>query len=234
MIGLLIQLLASALLLWLVCRKSLWVLGIAPTNEMLTWLSIGFMVAASVCMSYHLLVSLLTTTSWSRNPTATYPSIATSSWWMLRSVLFEELLFRGALLYIAIQKLGTKAACIISAIAFGVYHWFSYGALGNPVQMTYVFLMTGIWGLMFSIAFAQTRTLYLPIALHFGWNWIHTVVFSQGPLGNQLLVSSSAANLEGIPSLLAFMFQVFALPLIVFFSLKWRSRKRESIQPAVS
>lgn len=234
MLGILVQLLISALLLWLLYKKSLLVLGIAPDKERLTWLSMGFLTAAAVCASYHMLVSLLTTTSWSAHPNATPRSIASASWWTLRSVLFEELIFRGALLYIAIQKLGTKTACTASAIAFGVYHWFSYGALGNPVQMIFVFLMTGIWGFMLAAAFARTRSLYLPVALHFGWNWVHTVVFSQGPLGPQLLVAGNAKALEGIPSLVLFLYQVFALPLIVFFYLRWRYGRKKSLQPAVS
>ena len=46
--------------------------------------------------------------------------------WTTKSVLFEEFLFRGVLLYFGIKYYGTKNACIISAITFGAYHWFSY------------------------------------------------------------------------------------------------------------
>jgi len=216
MLGLLIELLLSALLLWLFTKKSLLVLGITPTKKRLTWLITGFLLAAILCTCYHYLI----TTTWSKNPNISPASIASSSWWTLKSVLFEELLFRGALLYIAIQKLGTKTACILSAVAFGIYHWFSYGAFGNPMQMIIIFLMTGIWGFMFAAAFAKTNSIYLPVALHFGWNWVHIVVFSQGPLGNQLLVNNDGTKLEGIPSLMIFLFQVLALPLIVFLYLK--------------
>lgn len=231
MAGILVELFLSALLLWLLYKQSLLMLGIAPNKERLAWLLGGFLVAAAICISYHMLITLFTTAHWSRNPGATPLSIASSSWWTLRSVLFEELLFRGALLYIAIQKWGAKRACIVSAIAFGVYHWFSYGALGNPVQMLFIFLMTGIWGFMFAVAFARTRSLYLPIALHFGWNWVHTIVFSQGPLGKQLLVAGNTNVLEDIPSLLLFLFQVFALPLLVLFYLRWRSGKERNVLP---
>jgi membrane protease YdiL (CAAX protease family) len=232
MIGILVELFLSALLLWLLYKQSLLVLGIAPTKERLTWLVVGFLTAAAVCVSYHMLVGLFSNAHWSGNKGASPQSIASSSWWTLRSVLFEELLFRGALLYIAIQRLGTKTACIVSATAFGVYHWFSYGALGNPVQMILIFLMTGIWGFMFAVAFARTRSLYLPIALHFGWNWVHTVVFSQGPLGHQLLIATNPKALEGLPSLVMFLWQVFALPLLVLLYLRWRLRRKNHTQPA--
>ncbi len=41
----------------------------------------------------------------------------------------------GEDLYIAIKKLGVTKACILSAICFGIYHWFSHEVIGNPVQM---------------------------------------------------------------------------------------------------
>jgi membrane protease YdiL (CAAX protease family) len=131
-----------------------------------------------------------------------------------------------------IEKLGAKTACIISAIAFGVYHWFSYNAFGNPVQMTVIFFMTAIWGWMFAFAFAKTKTLYLPVALHFGWNLVSTVIFSQGPLGNQLLVSSSSEKLDGFLSWVLFAFMVFALPLIVYWFLRERKVAALSVQNA--
>ena len=41
-------------------------------------------------------------------------------------MLYEELLFRGYLLYQAMRLLGARRAVLLDAAAFGVYHWFSY------------------------------------------------------------------------------------------------------------
>ncbi len=57
--------------------------------------------------------------------------------WNINSVLFEELLFRGYLLYKAIEWLGARKGCFLSAIAFGVYHWFSYGVIGNVIGVRF-------------------------------------------------------------------------------------------------
>jgi hypothetical protein len=151
--------------------------------------------------------------------------LLTSSWWTLKSVLYEELIFRGALLYILIKKMGVRAACIISAICFGFYHWFTYGVLGNPLQMAIIFTMTGIWGAMFAMAFARTKSLYLPIGLHFGWNFISAVIFSQGPLGKQLLVMSGDQHLGAILSAVVLIFQVLAVPAVTYYYLYLLSRK---------
>jgi len=110
------------------------------------------------------------------------------SWWNIKSVLFEELIFRGVLLYILIKKLGASTAIIISAIGFGIYHWFSFEVFGDLKQMIIIFLVTGTVGLLYAYAYAKTFSLYIPIALHFGWNATRSVIFSDLAIGDQLFV----------------------------------------------
>jgi membrane protease YdiL (CAAX protease family) len=227
MAGIIVELVISWLLLWFIYKKHLTVLGFAPTKTRSLNLLFGFVTAAVCCAVYYMSFTVLAGNRWTINKTFTGEKLAVGAWWILISVLYEELIFRGALLYIAIQKFGTKKACILSAVSFGVYHWFSMGAFGNPVQMIIIFGMTGIWGFMFAMAFAKTKSLYLPIGLHFGWNLVSTVVFSQGPLGNQLLISSGGQKLGGILSVVVFLFQVFAIPLVVYWYLKRYSLKKQ-------
>jgi len=131
------------------------------------------------------------------------------------------LLFRGALLYLLLKKLGEIKACLLSAVAFGIYHWFSYQVLGQSVTMIYVWVTTGIWGFMFAFAFARTRSLYVPVGLHFGWNLFDLAVFSQGTLGDQLLVHSENGTLLSDTAFIALqIFQVFALPALIIIYLK--------------
>lgn len=226
MLGLIVELIISWLLLWIFCKKGLLVLGILPTQSRLFNLFFGILIAAVCCTVYYLSLTFFTTDKWTLNNEFTGKKLLASSWWTLNSVLYEELMFRGALLYILIKKFGVKTACITSAFCFGVYHWFTFGAIGNPLQMLFVFIITVIWGLMFAIAFAKTKSLYLPIGLHFGWNLISTVIFSQGPLGNQLLISSGGQKLGGILSLVVFLFQVLTVPLITYWYLKRSSLKK--------
>ncbi len=227
MAGLIVELIISWLLLWLFFKKGLLLLGIIPTQSRIFNLFSGLLIAAVCCTLYYLSFVFFTTNRWTMNHGFTGQKLLTSSWWTLNSVLYEELIFRGALLYILIKKLGARTACIISAIGFGVYHWFTSGALGNPLQMTIIFIMTGIWGAMFAIAFARTKSLYLPIGLHFGWNFISTVVFSQGPLGKQLLVISGGQKLGGALSGIVFIFQVVAVPLLTYWYLNWLAKRQK-------
>lgn len=220
MIGILVELLISWLLLWWFDKSNLSVLGLKVTKNRTLHFILGFITASLFCVFYYTTTSALTNTHYSINREFKTEQFFKSSWWVLSSVLFEELFFRGALLYIAIKKLDVKKACILSATAFGIYHWFTFGALGNPIQMLIVFFMTGIWGLMFAFAYAKTKSLYLPIALHLGWNLINTVIFSKGPLGNQLLLIDSTKKLEGILSLVFFIIQIFGLPVLTYLYLR--------------
>ncbi|WP_336964379.1 CPBP family intramembrane glutamic endopeptidase [Chryseobacterium contaminans] len=216
MIGIIVELFISWLLLHYIKKKNLSVLGFKPTRIKMGNLGIGFLLAALACILYQLMSTIFVSNSWILNKEITFYKIIISIWWVLKSVLFEELLFRGALLYILIEKWGSKRACLFSAICFGIYHWFSYGAFGNPVQMGIIFLMTGIFGFILAISFSKTQSLYLPIGLHLGWNLFNILVFSNGPLGKQILIKANENHLEGIPSLIVFLFQIFALPIFVY------------------
>lgn len=217
MIGILVALALSWLLLWFFEKKHLTVLGIVPNNTRLINLCIGFLLASICCLIYFGVKTLFENIPIIINKNFTMMAALKSSWWVFISVLFEELIFRGALLYLAIKFIGVAKACILSAVCFGIYHWFTFNAFGNPVEMLFIFLMTGLWGYMFAMAFARTRSLYLPVGLHLGWNLINIVVFSYGPLGEQLVYKYCGPPLPAVQSLIIFAFQVFPLPLLAFW-----------------
>ena len=225
MAGIIVELIISWLLLWLICKKHLSVLGFKPTKNRLLHLFVGFLIAAFCCSTYQIMTTLFANNSWTLNKQLSGKGILESLRGVLISVLYEELIFRGALLYIAIKKLGVSKACILSAVCFGIYHWFTFNVLGNPLMMCITFLMTSIVGLSWAFAFAKTSSLYLPIGLHFGWNLFCMIVFSNGSFGEAIFVRSNDNQLQGLLSWLVFVFQVFALPLLTFWYLDRFSKK---------
>jgi uncharacterized protein len=128
--------------------------------------------------------------------------------------------------------LGLHKACILSLAAFGVYHWFTYGALVNIPQMLYIFILKGVGGLMFAYSFAITKSVYLPIALHLGWNIVSVIVFSLGPLGDQVLIASGG-ELLGIWSIAFFLYQVAALPFITLLYLRKRITRMRKVDRSI-
>ena len=196
---------------WLLLRlqgRSLSALGFdKPCARSLEFLA-GFVLAALVVTVQQLGASLASGVPWQLNPAADAALLGHSLRWNINSVLYEELLFRGYLLWQAIRWLGPRRAVLLDAAAFGMYHWFSYGAFGNPALMAFVFVYTGAFGLMLAMAFARTRSVAAPIGLHLGWNLTAYLVFSMGPLGPALLLPAN-----GAPKMQTFGLPTFLLDL---------------------
>ncbi|MEQ6169094.1 type II CAAX endopeptidase family protein [Ekhidna sp. MALMAid0563] len=221
MIGIVIEVALSWVVLRFLARKNLKVLGLTPTKKSLAEFGLGLLVASTMCLLYYQLTAIASGSYWTLNESYSFNAFIQSFWYVTKSVLFEEFIFRGAILYVLISRIGAKKACWISAISFGVYHWFSYGIIGNLQPMIFVFLLTATWGLMFAYAYAKTESMLLPIALHFGWNAVNLIVFSQGNIGDQLLVGVGGKPLDGMVSLAMFILQWLGLPVIVFLYLKF-------------
>jgi len=225
--GIIIQLTISWLLLWVIKRENLSVLGLLPSVQRFKHFSLGFLIAAAICAFNYFLQTIFSGSNWSIHKDFTIRDFIYSTWWNLRSVLYEEFMFRGALLYLAIDYLGIKRGCILSAVCFGVYHWFSMNAFGNWLFMAYLFLGTGIMGYIFALSYAKTRSLYLPIGLHFGWNFLNNVIFSQGPLGNQFLILKAGERFSVIENIIVFGVSTFLLPVCAFIFIKQLKGEKE-------
>ncbi len=154
------------------------------------------------------------------NSEYTFTRFINGLWWTFRSVLIEELIFRGVLLMLVIKVLGKHKACILSSLIFGIYHWFSYEVFGDLISMLHTFLITFIGGIMFAYAFTETKSMYLPIALHFGWNLVSVVILSEGQLGDQLLISSGGKPM-GYFYFGFLLYQILILPLFTFLYLRF-------------
>lgn len=89
---------------------------------------------------------------------------------LLLSALFEELAFRGYALVRAADAVGPVVACLVSSAIFGLAHF------ANPHATFFSTLNTALAGVLLAIARLRSRALWMPIALHFAWN------FSLGPL----------------------------------------------------
>ncbi|HKI79674.1 MAG TPA: CPBP family intramembrane glutamic endopeptidase [Ignavibacteriaceae bacterium] len=228
MIGILIAIAISWSLLIAFEKKSILALGFLPFGKRLQQFLTGFLVTAILCILVQYLEAYLKSSSWILNKDITSGIILKSFWWDLKSVLTEELIFRGALLYILIQKIGTLKSILISAIAFGIYHWFSYGALGNPLAMILVFIGTGLMGYAWAWAFSKTKSIMLPFGFHLGWNFIYNTIFSKGPLGEIVLISKGGSELTGLASLLNFTAGLVIVPVLILIYVKYFVKEQKA------
>lgn len=219
-----IELLLSWLLLKYTLGKNLNALNWLPSPKQLRFMLHGFLLPLCFLSLLYFSISLWVKNPYIINPDYTISRFLTTSVYVFKGVVFEELLFRGALLYILINKLDSKTAIALSALAFGIYHWFSYGIIGQPLQMLMVMISTGTMGYLLALAFLKTRTILLPFSLHLGYNFCTMILFSnESSTGLQLLVKTYTADPvkpEGILPLMMVIIYYIGFPIICFIYLQ--------------
>jgi membrane protease YdiL (CAAX protease family) len=221
MLGIIVILGISWLLLFFIEKKGLLALGFLPIVKRLKQFSTGFLITALLCAVVQYAESLLKSSTWVLNENVTGRLVLEAFWWDFKSVLTEELIYRGAILYILIQKLGSNKGILLSAIAFGIYHWFSFGVIGNIVAMIIVFIGTGLVGYAWAWAFDKTKSIMLPLGFHLGWNFTHNTVFSKGPLGELILIPQGGHELSDWPSLLNFVLGLVLMPIVLLIYIRY-------------
>ena len=98
-------------------------------------------------------------------------------WLAFPTVMLEELAFRGICFKKTVDLIGITKANLIFASLFILSHWINGNAFGDPVTMT-ILLITGLGHVLYATAFLKSRTLYFPIGIHLGGNWVNYFVFS--------------------------------------------------------
>lgn len=233
MIGILVQLAISWLLIWYFQKQDLSVLGLRPTVGRLKDFLVFLIVAMLCSASAYMLRKYFGNEDWVLNPKLSAGLVFEGIWWNLKSVLFEELIFRGVIFYILIKRIGVSKAILISSVAFGIYHWFSFEVLGNPVQMIYVFFITAIVGSIYAFGYTQTGSLYATIAMHWGWNFTKGFIFSDGSIGKGILLPVKTG--PDITVSYAIYYLITLAPLVSFILINFiLLRYRNKILPAVS
>ena len=208
MVQLIGLLLISWLLIWFFEKGNLTVLGLTPTKERIQYFFILFIVSAVISSTAFLLRMYYLTETYAIARTLTARSILLETWYQFRAVLTEELICRGALLYILIKKAGQAKGVMISSVLFAVLHWLNAGVWGNLTQMIIVFSFTFAMGLLLAYSYARTFSLMIPLAIHFGWNLSQNYIFPETPFGNHIFALAAPT-----PSVTISYFALFTMLL---------------------
>ncbi|MFF1487653.1 lysostaphin resistance A-like protein [Streptomyces sp. NPDC058319] len=151
---------------------------------------------------------------------------------MAGAAVTEELMFRGLLFRLVERGLGTYLALALSGVVFGASHLLNKDA--TPLGAVAIALEAG--GTL-AAAYAATRSLWLPIGLHFGWNFAESGIFGTEVSGNGathglLDASTSGAELltggEFGPEASVYAMLSGALLTVAFL---WLARRRGHIVP---
>ena len=93
--------------------------------------------------------------------------------------VFEEITFRGVLFRLIDDRWNTAVALIVSALLFGAMH------LPNPgATLWSAFAIAVEAGLLLGAAYKWSGTLWLPIGIHWAWNFVQGNVLGFAVSGN--------------------------------------------------
>lgn len=103
-----------------------------------------------------------------REPVFTFPTLFWVALTFLVSALFEELFYRGLHLPVLTAHWGLAPGIAFSALLFSLAH------LNNPHLKFLGLFEILIAGVLFAFAYIETGALYLPLSLHFSWNFFQS------------------------------------------------------------
>jgi membrane protease YdiL (CAAX protease family) len=96
------------------------------------------------------------------------------------AAFFEELTLRGYLLPTLAEAWGPWVSLGVTSLLFGALH------LMNPGASPLAFVGTAAAGVMLGLAYLRTGRLWLPWALHVGWNWAQGSLWGLAVSGAQV------------------------------------------------
>ena len=144
-------------------------LGVAPfsTFQLLSGLFIGALVFTAVFAVFNLL-GLLTIVqfSWTRGDTLAAISLFTVGT-VVEELLFRSFFINGLRFYLR----STALILVVSAAFFSLVHWFNDNSTALSVTSAFM------GGIMYAYAFIKTERLWLPMGLHFSWNFFQGYVY---------------------------------------------------------
>ena len=103
-----------------------------------------------------------------------------------------EIILRGIIFRITEEKYGTVIALIISILIFAIIHGGSKGSTFLSVIAT-----TMEAGFLLSASYVYSRNLWLPIFLHFAWDFVEPGIFGGINPGNTVGESLFTSNITG-------------------------------------
>ncbi|RDI24752.1 CPBP family intramembrane glutamic endopeptidase [Lentzea flaviverrucosa] len=151
---------------------------------------------------------------------------------MVAVAVTEELMYRGVVFRIVEEHLGTWLALVLSGLVFGFAHIFNQNA---TVWSSLAIAIEA--GLMLGAAYVATRNLWVPIGVHFAWNFAQGGIFSTSVSGQDApqglldgVTSGPALVTGGAFGPEASVYSVLA-GLVVTAAFLWLAKRRGNIMP---
>ena len=152
---------------------------------------------------------------------------------MIANTVTQEVMVRGYVQQTIQRQFGVLSGVIISALFFLVLH---LGAIQGAILPAISLFAAGI---LLGACYAVSGNLWLPIALHFGWNFLQGPVLGETVSGQSLDAGWRLFHLAGPPlmtggkfgvegGLIAIMITILGTPIVLLAS---RGRRSQAATP---
>ncbi|WEF30825.1 CPBP family intramembrane glutamic endopeptidase [Pseudoduganella chitinolytica] len=121
---------------------------------------------------------LLAAGAWTATGTAHWTVILVPLPEQVMVAFMEEILFRAVIFRLLERSWGTTIALVVSSVLFVLAH------VPNDSFSVFAAVMTAVASVTLTGAWLMTRRLWLPVGLHFAWNYLFDAVFSLPVSGN--------------------------------------------------
>jgi hypothetical protein len=155
-------------------QKPLGLVGLAFHPDWVKELRVGLGIGGIMMVSVGGAEALLGLARFAHNPLPASSELAYGSGLflvLLISATNEELVFRGYPFQKLMESLGPPGAVAVGSACFGLAH------LGNSHHTWFSTVNTMLVGIPLSIAYLRTRSLWMPVGIHFTWNYVQGFVF---------------------------------------------------------
>jgi uncharacterized protein len=143
-------------------------------------LGLGGLIGAALMLVPALILGIFGWVSWQWNP-AGFLTLAPALLLFIEVAIAEELLFRGFIFQRLITGIGQWPAQLIVAGFFLLTHLNNPGMTGSAKTLASINIFLA--SLLFGLAFIRTRSLAMPLGIHFMANWIHGGLLGFGVSG---------------------------------------------------
>jgi membrane protease YdiL (CAAX protease family) len=155
-------------------------------NYVILGLAIGLILQSSVLWVVELFANY--TVVRFNPPISLMPAIGMA----ISSGVIEEILIRGIIFRILEEWLGSWIALLLSALIFGFMH------IGNEGASLLIAVSIAVEaGILLGAAYMYSRNLWLPIAIHFSWNFVQGGIYGARVSGFKLTDSLVNADITG-------------------------------------
>ncbi len=202
--------------------KSIKAIGLNITAKHLLFLVLGLLIGITALGLENFFRSIYTGEHWNISSSIDQLALWKTLYFILPSVIVQELVFRGYLFVKTIEVTNVVIANVIFGILFMLVHVLDRDVMQNTGQLIFLIVSIPIGHLLFATALLRSKTLYFPIGLHWGNNWASSCLIGYGKNENTIFHINNPYVFQSWKSfiILLVIFNVFFL-LVTFMIWKW-------------